>query len=172
MSRVKSEHGERGDVGGDYTVPPKGEYNTIVWSFADGEHEGTKILNVSLAIAGGDYDEKITRASFFRRVGSEREEKKMETFLHFLGLAQALEDAIPNGNSWLDDSAIEWIKLHTERKPIRVDTYVKKGKPNAEGKVYDNSEVSAFMFAGNGVATDNANSPSQPVGQSSGTAID
>jgi len=182
MGRIKSEHGERGDVGGDFTVPPAGEYNTVVIRFdEDGDYQGIRIINPVLAIADGEYEQKLIKPAFFVRIGSKREEEKMETFLHFLnGLDIQLEAALPDGTSWLDEVSINWIKLNAINKAVRVDTYVKKGKPNAEGKVYENSEVIAFMTAdmnfpsGTKMGGADTNSPNvgttQPAG-SGGTAL-
>jgi len=168
MSRPQVEHQERDEIGGS-PCPPKGEYDTEVLRFEpDGDYNGTRIIKPVLGILNGDFEEKLIVPSFFINVGDTRSEEKMAKFLNKLGLEDALVVALPNSNSWIDDDSIEWIKLNAINKFVRVDTYVKKSKPNAEGKVFENSEVIAFMKVGvNGTVASTAGALA-----SAGIAID
>ena len=148
MSRPQVEHQDRDSIGGDYTVPPAGEYNTVLTEFdPDGDYQGTKIVKPVLVITDGEFEGKKIIPGFFINVGDKRSEEKMAKFLNKLGIDKALEASQPNGTSWIDEASISFLRLNGVNKAIRVDTYVKKGKPDADGKTYDNSEVIAFMKA-------------------------
>jgi len=156
MSRIITQHGDKGTVGGDFSALPKGEYNCVIMGFKDKDPRNTKtgmvnVLGVELAVADGEYEERLIFDEFWLRSGDERSEEKMQIFLEFAGgLDTRLEAEMPNGNSWLDEASIEWIKLNALNKALKVDVFIEK-YTKTNGDPGQANRVSAYSKAG-GVA--------------------
>lgn len=169
MSRQQAQHGERGEIGGGNFPALKGEFNTITMKFADNVRN-TKdgqipILTTTFTIADGEHEESNIIHDFWLKVGDEKSELAMDTYLYYTGMRDRFCAEVP-GDSYIDPQSIEWIKLNVINKPVRLNTRIETYKKDGEDKQV--TRIKEFMKVTlNGVA----GQPPQASGPSTGPAI-
>lgn len=179
MSRFKGEHNSASDEAGssNYSAVPNGEYIAIVTKLEKVTYpSGFQMFVADLTVTGGDYDGSIIGHKFWLPKGENAKndlgcEEVMDSFLYRTKAQALVEEKVPNGNSWLDDTTLDAITLAAMGKAIKIvtgtETYEKK---DGSGKG-TNSIVTKFMFSDDGGINGVAGQPPQASGPTTGTAI-